>query len=72
MTFDEWLQDCAIETTDADYTALELSRAWDQSLNLAIAELQKLRKNSVYLGYDEGWDDALDIAEQAIWGLRSS
>lgn len=69
MTFEDYINHYAVESRDADYDALAMSKCWNNAIKEAMIEIQKLRKDNVYVGYDEGWDDALDIAEQAIWGL---
>lgn len=70
MTFEDFLNDHAVESVDADYSAYEMSRCWNTALSMAIKKCQMLRKDSVATGYNEGWDDALDIVEKDIWDLR--
>jgi len=56
MTFDEWVEKFAVETTDADYTELELSRAWDAGFKEACRRYN-LREDPEEYQVSQGFDE---------------
>ncbi len=50
-----------------EYIRADIHRAELEAVREACAKaIAKLYKRNNTVGYDEGWDDALDIAEQAV------